>query len=122
MALEHIANLGDGTVANDRAFPTARLTLDSSGHLYGATVIGGSAGGGTVFKLDTSGNNYTVLHSFRDGTVLNDGADPYGDVILSPSGNLYGTTYQGGDAGVGTVFRLIFQVANNPPVAKCKIT
>ena len=54
-----------------------------------------------MFKLDTSGNHYTVLHSFRDGTVANDGIGPYGGVVLSPSGNLYGTTQGGGSVNSG---------------------
>ena len=38
---------GDGTYARDGNDPfVAGLTLDSSGHLYGTTAVGGSAGGG----------------------------------------------------------------------------
>jgi len=98
--------------ANDGAGPAAGLTLDSAGNLYGTTTQGGSSNIGTVFKLDTSGNNFTVLHTFGDGTVVNDGASPYAGLILDSAGNLYGTTHNGGagvcaDApGCGTVFKL----------------
>src|SRR5439155_18864252 len=34
--------------------------------LYGATIWGGIGGGGTVFKIDTDGTGFTVLHSSRD--------------------------------------------------------
>ena len=97
----------DGTVANDGSFPTARLTLDSSGHLYGTTIYGGSAGGGTVFKLDTSGNNYTVLYSFPgwlDDTST--GTVPWAGLTLDSSGHLYGTARDGGSNDGGVVFKL----------------
>lgn len=44
----------------------------------------------------------TTLHSF-DGT---DGEFPRGGLIQGSDGNLYGTTYQGGTNGAGTIFRL----------------
>jgi uncharacterized repeat protein (TIGR03803 family) len=92
----------------DGAAPYAGVTLDSAGNLYGATYDGGASNDGTVFKLDTSGQE-TVLYSFT-GTG-GDGAHPYAGVILDSSGNLYGTTYAGGDLscgtqGCGTVFEL----------------
>ena len=88
-----------------------RLVLDSSGDLYGTTYAGGSstsllcrnAGGcGTVFKLDTSGSNFAVLHNFS----ITDGSNPSAGLILDPSGNLYGTTAYGGSADQGTVFKI----------------
>src|SRR5258708_4929731 len=45
---------------------------------------------------------FTTLHSF-DGT---DGAGPYAGLIQATDGNLYGTTYQGGVSGAGTVFQI----------------
>ena len=44
-----------------------------------------------------------VLHSFQGGT---DGSYPQAGLIFDASGNLYGTTFQGGIVGVGTVFEL----------------
>jgi uncharacterized repeat protein (TIGR03803 family) len=92
---------------NDGAFPVAGLVMDSHGNLYGTTEYGGSAncsgGCGTVFKLDTSGT-LTLLHSFTGGT--NDGANPDAGLVMDSSGNLYGTTYNGGGSGNGVVFAL----------------
>jgi uncharacterized repeat protein (TIGR03803 family) len=83
--------------------------MDKAGNLYGTTLLGGSSSYGTVFKLDTSGNE-TVLHSFMNAP---DGASPFAGVIMDQAGNLYGTTNQGGTGscnfggpGCGTVFRL----------------
>src|SRR5579862_8887842 len=44
-----------------------------------------------------------ILYSFKDTP---DGAAPYAGVILDSTGNLYGTTSQGGSAGMGTVFKV----------------
>jgi uncharacterized repeat protein (TIGR03803 family) len=55
--------------------PHGRLTLDPTGTtLYGMTRNGGSLGYGIVFSVDTSGNNYQVLHDFTGDTMgTNDG-------------------------------------------------
>jgi uncharacterized repeat protein (TIGR03803 family) len=44
-----------------------------------------------------------VLHSFQGGT---DGSYPQAGLTSDAAGNLYGTTFQGGTVGVGTVFEL----------------
>jgi uncharacterized repeat protein (TIGR03803 family) len=81
------------------------LVFDQSGSLYGATVDGGSANAGVVFQLSPNGATWTatVLHHFTGG---NDGANPLGDVRLDASGNIYGTTSEGGDTSNGTVYKL----------------
>jgi uncharacterized repeat protein (TIGR03803 family) len=48
-------------------------------------------------------SKYKVLYKFTGGT---DGSQPIAGLILDTSGNLYGTTYQGGPSGDGTVFKL----------------
>jgi uncharacterized repeat protein (TIGR03803 family) len=77
---------------------------DSAGSLYGTTNQGGTAGYGVVYKLDTAGH-YTVLYSFTGGA---DGRTPYAGVIRDSAGNLYGTTYEGGDSDLdwGVVYKL----------------
>ena len=87
--------------------PLAGLIFDAVGNLYGTTWHGGAYGypGGTVFELTpTAGGGWTetVLHSFN-GT---DGSNPYAGLIFDVAGNLYGTTSNGGDYGLGTVFEL----------------
>jgi uncharacterized repeat protein (TIGR03803 family) len=84
------------------AEPYAALIADSMGNFYGTTANGGAAGVGVVYKLDATGYE-TVLYSFMGG---NDGANPYSGVIGDSAGNLYGTTYQGGAAGFGVVYKL----------------
>jgi uncharacterized repeat protein (TIGR03803 family) len=64
-------------------------------------VLGGAANVGVVFKIDASGV-YTVLHDFSGA----DGEGPYADLMLDSVGNLYGTTYEGGDFESGVVFKI----------------
>jgi len=84
------------------------LIRDAAGNFYGATIAGGSAGLGVVFKLSLTSTGWkeTVLHDFKGGT---DGALPFiqcATLAMDPSGNLYGSTYKGGAANAGTVFKL----------------
>jgi uncharacterized repeat protein (TIGR03803 family) len=91
----------------DGSVPYAGVIRDGSGNLYGTTRGGGNLacslsypGCGTVFRIDPSGVE-TVLHSFGGGK---DGVDPWGGLVQDASGNLYGTTSEGGAYGKGTLF------------------
>jgi uncharacterized repeat protein (TIGR03803 family) len=90
---------------SDGYTPYASLVLHK-GILYGTTQLGGAYGQGTVFEMTPIGNGWTetILHSFS----LNgkDGAQPFASLIFDKYGNLYGTTYAGGDYSDGTVFEL----------------
>ncbi len=105
------------TGASDGSTPAyADLLFDQAGNIYGATELGGSnqCGGygcGVVYELTPKGSGYTesTLYAFSG----NDGALPVNGVIFDKTGNLYGTTDQGGDLtcdapyGCGTVFELM---------------
>lgn len=104
-----------GASGTDAALPNASLVMDSKGNLYGTSITGGTIGQGTVFELSpgTGGTwTETILHSF--GTVTTDGEVPSSGLIFDSTGNLYGTTEQGGantawaagSGGWGTVFEL----------------
>ena len=92
----------------DGEVPTSGVILDQAGNLYGVTDFGGSGKyhNGVAYELMPSGSGWTetVLHSF-DGF---DGGpeSPTGNLIFDGSGNLYGTTPDGGSGGGGTVFML----------------
>jgi uncharacterized repeat protein (TIGR03803 family) len=87
---------------SDGALANGELIQDAAGNFYGTTQEGGAYNYGTVFKLDPSGV-VTILNSFTNGS---DGGLPYAGLFLDPTGTLYGTTWQGGDYGLGTVFKL----------------
>jgi uncharacterized repeat protein (TIGR03803 family) len=76
--------------------------MDKKGNLYSTTFVGGADDYGVVFRLAPSGTE-TVLHAFTGG---NDGGYPWTGLMADKKGNLYGTTYEGGTAGGGTVFEV----------------
>ncbi|MGC9949501.1 MAG: choice-of-anchor tandem repeat GloVer-containing protein [Bryobacteraceae bacterium] len=87
----------------DGSQPYAGVIRDSAGNLYGTTIYGGlTDNAGVVYRLDTAGHEI-VMHSFTGGA---DGAQPYAGVIRDAAGNLYGTTYVGGGANQGVVYKL----------------
>jgi uncharacterized repeat protein (TIGR03803 family) len=89
----------------DGSDPNDGLAIDSSGNLYGTTSLGGAYGGGTVFELTPSSGSWaeTLLHSFGH---VGDGKSPKAPLVFDTSGNLYGTTSEGGLDGLGTVFEI----------------
>jgi uncharacterized repeat protein (TIGR03803 family) len=107
--LHHFTGGGDGGV------PWAGVTLDGSGHIFGATSAGGGSssackyGCGTVFELiHTRDARWTgrILHNFT--TDPSDGHFPSARLVFDSAGNLYGTTPQGGGTlDTGIVFELL---------------
>lgn len=79
--------------------PSALIGVNDN--LYGTAELGGVAGYGVIFEVNRFPPwNQRVLYTFQGGT---DGAEPYAG-LLNVNGKLYGTTYGGGDYGLGTVF------------------
>jgi len=92
----------------DGASPVAALVEGSDGNFYGTTQYGGSDGRGVVFKITPSGT-MTTLHTFSalgTGGVNADGANPTAPLLQYSDGNFYGTAYNGGANGWGTVFKI----------------
>ena len=91
----------------DAGFPYSALTFDSSGSLYGTTYSDGANDLGAVYKLTRGpgGWSETVLYSFKGGS---DGSGPISNLVFDATGNLYGTTSEGGAPGCscGAIFRL----------------
>jgi hypothetical protein len=111
----HMRILHRFTGLNDGSSPASGLIFDNQGNLYGTTVgyAGNTETTGTVFEL-TPGNDAeswteTLLYVFTGGA---DGSAPLSDVIFDEKGNLYSTTFYGGDMscavglGCGVVFKL----------------
>ncbi|HVM60692.1 MAG TPA: choice-of-anchor tandem repeat GloVer-containing protein [Verrucomicrobiae bacterium] len=91
-----------GSSIGDGFHPFGSLTMDGS-TLYGMTSRGGDDYAGTIFKINTDGTGYTILHSF--GTAPGDGALPYGSLTRNGS-TLYGMTSAGGTGGNGVIFQM----------------
>ncbi|MGB8910401.1 MAG: choice-of-anchor tandem repeat GloVer-containing protein, partial [Candidatus Cybelea sp.] len=92
----------------DGALPVSRL-IALDGTLYGTTEFGGEStpfcakGCGTLFRVSTLGSE-KIVHSFKYGPDSNDGAFPMAGPTAM-GGELYGTTFGGGNMGDGTVFK-----------------
>jgi uncharacterized repeat protein (TIGR03803 family) len=84
-------------------FPVAGLIADAAGNLYGTTLFGGANNGfGTVFQVAAGTHALSNIVTFNG---LN-GAEPSAGLIADATGNLYGTTRNGGASSDGTVFEL----------------
>ncbi len=101
-------NFGSG---DDGATPESGVIFDSAGNLYGTTNFGGNSpncesGCGIVYQLVPSNGSWTEnIILYFDGSTS--GYEPQGTLTIDGSGNLYGTTLNGGpDGGNGSVFEL----------------
>lgn len=96
----------------DGAFPgVGALALDQAGSVYGTTTSG------TIFEITPSSDGrwkFTVLYIVAGGQ---DGTQPEAGVVIDKSGNLYGTTINGGPSGCGVIYKLAPQ-----PKGKWKYT
>jgi uncharacterized repeat protein (TIGR03803 family) len=74
----------------------------SDGHLYVTAWEGGIKNNGTIVELTTGGS---LLHYYAFPGASG-GSLPNGPLVEASDGNYYGTTYQGGAHGLGTIFRM----------------
>jgi uncharacterized repeat protein (TIGR03803 family) len=81
--------------------PSAELTADDRGNLYGTTEYGGPLGQGTVFRYAVNGD-YTVLTNFD----YTHGGVPDGQLLRLADGSFLGTTLDGGAHSHGNIFRV----------------
>jgi uncharacterized repeat protein (TIGR03803 family) len=116
--------------APDGEYPGSGVVMDSSGALYGVTTTGGgagsyyaSSGNGAVYKLSppaAGGTQWSESIVWDFPNSQTDGTTPYGDLLMTSRGLIYGTTYAGGildpengyySTGCGVVYEL------KPPVS-----
>jgi uncharacterized repeat protein (TIGR03803 family) len=104
-----------GGPPNDGSLPFGGLTQIGS-LLYGTTPKGGTYNLGTIFDLNPTTGQETVLHSF--GGTSADGVGSEGFLVPSELGSstLYGFTAGGGSAGAGTIFSLDTNTENESVV------
>ncbi len=108
-----LASNGDGTWTqsviysfqggSDGSGPTAGITFDAAGNIFGSTPLGGGMGCdpfgcGTIYKLTrgSTGWSETVLYRFNG---VSDGAYPSGPVTLDAAGNIFDVAEAGGPYG-----------------------
>lgn len=100
---------------SDGFFPSAPVTVDRKGNIFGTTLDGGGAGDtntcplfcGSVFRIDHKTGLLKILHGF---TGFADGSHPFSGLIPGPDGKYYGMAFDGGAecgvGGCGTVFKI----------------
>ena len=104
------------TSGEDGGVPTAGVTLDAAGNIYGTASTNAIQNGGAAYQLKHAGNGWILnpLHNFV--AAQGDGVTPIGGLAFAPGGALVGTTYYGGTggcyAGCGTVF--VIRAPQNP--------
>src|SRR5579864_4352248 len=112
----------DGSVGSETGLnPDGGVILDPAGNLYGTALCGGfavrpktwspcAAGFGTVFQLSRGADGvWTEQVLVRFHTVKQE-AFPDTPLVRDQAGNLYGTTFYGGDLtgiGGGTVYEVL---------------
>jgi uncharacterized repeat protein (TIGR03803 family) len=104
----HFFTNGPGDGAN----PSAPLMQGLDGNLYGTSEDGGSAYQGTIIRVSLAGaltNLYSFIAPNNGVTGVNtsgDGEYPLGGLVQTLNSNFFGTTWQGGPSGYGTLFRV----------------
>jgi uncharacterized repeat protein (TIGR03803 family) len=92
----------------DAGFPYGGLVFDQAGNLYGTTYYDGERDLGSVYQLHPGPGGIwkeRVLYSFVGGS---DGSNSISSLVFDSSGNMYGTTSEGGAPGCscGTIFKM----------------
>jgi uncharacterized repeat protein (TIGR03803 family) len=101
-ALTTLYNFCSQINCTDGRSPASGLVQGTDGTLYGTTYDGGAVGVGTAFKITPSGALTTLLSFYG----YSEGGNPKAGLVQGTDGDFYGTTYDGGASGYGTVFKI----------------
>lgn len=82
--------------------PKGNLLQTTDGKFYGMTNGGGANALGVLFQFDLGTSTYTKILDFDNTT---NGGNPFGELIQSSNGILYGMTSTGGTNSVGVLFQ-----------------
>jgi uncharacterized repeat protein (TIGR03803 family) len=99
---------------NDHVQPAGTLAIDAAGNLYGSSTGEGEITHGMIYKLIPKKTGKWALQDLYPFEGYrkkeHDGANPVAGIVFDAAGNIYGTTYAGGEYDKGTVFELVAQV------------
>lgn len=80
------------------------LYLHTNGKFYGMTTFGGTSNYGVLFEYDPAVNVYTKKIDFTSNP---NGATPYGSLMVTSGGKVFGLTVNGGTNGQGILFEYV---------------
>jgi uncharacterized protein (TIGR03437 family) len=111
-----------GMTPTDGVSPQSGLIQASDGNFYGTTEAGGQGvGAGTIYKITPDGT-YSTLYNFCPQSGCPDGDGPYGPLLQASDGNLYGTTWYGGNFRYGVIFKITLAGRLTPLYSFCSVT
>lgn len=84
--------------------PLGTPTLASNGKIYGLTNAGGTAGQGVIFEYNPLTDTYVRKVSLNASS----GAYPFGSLMQTTNGKIFGLTSEGGTAEKGVIFEYDF--------------
>jgi uncharacterized repeat protein (TIGR03803 family) len=88
----------------------AALTVDAKGDLFGTSFKGGANGDGSVFEIQNIGTVAAPVYASTPITLAtfngSNGQDAQEGLTFDAKGDLFGTTFEGGANGDGTVFEI----------------
>jgi uncharacterized repeat protein (TIGR03803 family) len=99
------------TNCTDGAYPYGSLVQGVNGNFYGTTFYGAAGtycfiqGCGTAFEITPAGK-LIRFYDFCSQINCTDGSNPSGGLVQATNGSFYGTTYDSGANGAGTVFKI----------------
>lgn len=88
------------------------LAQGPDGKIYGTTLYGGNGGCngycgyGVLYRVNTNGSGFQVLHKFCSEANCADGGESVSGLKVGTDGNLYGTTFAGGTGNYGAIFKV----------------
>jgi len=98
----------------DGGFPAGEVLVDNSGNLFGNQSLGGTRG--SVYELSPGGKSAQmterVIHVFCAPEECADGQDPSGALVMTPGGEILGTTVNADGSEGGAIFKLTPNGAN----------
>jgi len=84
------------------SYPRGQLILGDDGNLYGTSRFSGTSGGGTIYKIRHDGGGFQVVYNLAAPALT--GWDQRAWLLRASDGRFYGTCFEGGTDGFGTVF------------------
>jgi uncharacterized repeat protein (TIGR03803 family) len=83
------------------SYPISNLLEGGNGRIYGAFSHGTNLVTSWIFSTDSLGGHF-IDHRYTDGS---NGSQIFSNIVQAPNGKIFGTTYQGGAFGKGTIIR-----------------